>query len=270
MASDTRVKITYEALYDVLLREKQRDALQPLDPPFWTDSLEYLREKQEMLDSTRNKVDLFSAAEREKTQQQLRNVRRILKEIYDRREKKILDIAINKSRTGSKMIDTSNQLDIERQMFEALVNEMNFFRQGLLNNILDLRDPAMYLEGESKHSEILSAKPSVPAGMILVKLSIDVAQFVGPELDVYGPYSAGDTAILPEEIAKILINQGSASVEATPQPASAENEPPEPDLAEQAGLDEFPNEMPEAGQDEPIPTEPEINDPEPQGIEAGQ
>ena len=252
------------------LREKQRDALQPLDTSFWTDSLEYLREKQEMLNTTRNKVDLFSAAEREKTQQQLRNVRRILKEIYDRREKKILNIAINKSRTGSKMIDTSNQLDVERQMFEALVNEMNFFRQGLLNNILDLRDPAMYLEGESRHSEILSAKPSVPTGMALVKMSIDVAQFVGPELDVYGPYSAGETAVLPEDIAKILINQGSASVEATPQYSPEENEPPGPDLAEQAGLDDFPGEMPAAGQDGPVPTESEINDTEPQGIEAGQ
>lgn len=243
MASETKVKITYEALYDVLLREKQREALQPLDDSFWTDSLAYLREKQEILDSTRNKVDLFSAAEREKTAHQMRNVRRILKEIYDRREKKIIDIARNKSMTGSKIIDLSNQLGVEKQLFEAVVNELNFFRQGLLHNILDMRAPSMWIGDEAGTQEPTPPSAHPPEGMTLTRMTIDVPQFVGSELEVYGPYKAGEMVPMPKEIAAALINNGSA-VEETQSATAESTEDPWPETSlgdEQQELTDLPD-----------------------------
>ena len=205
--------LTYEVIYDILLREKQREDLQKVDDRFWLDTLAYLREKQSMLDETRHKVDLFSAAEREKTGQQMRNIRRVLRSIYDLREKKILDIAVNKSRTGSKIIDVGNMLDVEKQLFESLVSEMNFFRQGLLNNVLEMRAPSMLFESEDAlhdHSRRSSPAPSLPPGQALVVMSRGVAQFLGPELEVYGPFQAGEAAVLPAGIASILVSQGSA------------------------------------------------------------
>lgn len=212
MGNDTKLSVTYESLYDILLREKQRDALQPLAAGFWADALAYLREKQAMLESTRNKVDLFSATEREKIYEQIKHIKQILKEIYNRREKKIVDTALNKSRTGSKIIDTGNQIGVEKQMFDAFVNEMNFFRQGLLNNVIDMREPNMWI-GERGGHEANIPEPPVQAGMTPIKMLAGVEQFVGPELDVYGPYKEGDTTSLPSEIANILINQGSAVAE---------------------------------------------------------
>ena len=199
MAQDTKIGITYEALYEILLREKQREELQQLDPQFWPQVLAYLREKQGFLDESRNKVDLFSAAEREKTTTTIRNVKRIIREMYDRREKKIIDIAMNKSRTGSKIIDTSNLLETERQFFEAVVNEMNFFRQGLLNNILDNRDPSMWLDREHpEEPEEVDHGPTLMPGMTRVTTTQHIPQFIGKELEVYGPFPAGETIILPQ------------------------------------------------------------------------
>ena len=105
------VLVTFETLYDALRKEKVREDLQNLPKHFFNDVLVYLREKQQAYDETQGKLDLFSSAEREKLTVQLQNIRRILKELYDRREKKIVDIAINKSRTQSNIIDTSNMLD---------------------------------------------------------------------------------------------------------------------------------------------------------------
>jgi len=239
--------LTYEVIYDILLREKQREELQKIEDHFWRDTLGYLREKQGMLDETRHKVDLFSAAERDKTHTQLRNIRRVLRSIYDLREKKILDIAVNKSRTGSKIIDVGNMLDVEKQLFESLVSEMNFFRQGLLNNILELRSPSILFEGEDSshdHERRSAPAPVLPPGQAMVTLSREVAQFVGPELEVYGPFQSGEVAVLPEDIAAILVNQGAATLQAAPLQATSEASPPAPSLddsgasADLAGIDE--------------------------------
>lgn len=239
MVSDTKVALTYESLYEISLREKQREALQPLDLQFWRQALFYLREKQAMLEDSRKKVDIFSATERENVSQQIRNIKRILHEIYNRREKKILDIALNKSRTGSKIIDTSNMLDVERQFFESIVNEMNLFRQGLLNNILELLEPSMWLEereeegkeegkeeeeeegttgglnGEHVESRVLK-DASISEGMAAIQAIQDIAQFIGKELETYGPFKTGELIILPADLAQILIRNGDATPRATP------------------------------------------------------
>jgi DNA replication initiation complex subunit (GINS family) len=39
------VKITYETLFDLLRREKNRNELQQLDPSFYLDVVSYLKEK---------------------------------------------------------------------------------------------------------------------------------------------------------------------------------------------------------------------------------
>jgi DNA replication initiation complex subunit (GINS family) len=97
------VKITYETLFDLLRRERGRDEIQELDPGFYDDVLTYLTDKKAILDG----ISDPESSEAEKTRIQLQNIKKIVKELYERREKKILLLAINKIRTGSNVIDTS-------------------------------------------------------------------------------------------------------------------------------------------------------------------
>ena len=84
------VNITYEVLFELLKREKDTADLQKLEPNFFNDFVDYLNEKKNML----GKEDtLFSYDEKKKTEKQIENAKRIIKEIYERREKKILNIA---------------------------------------------------------------------------------------------------------------------------------------------------------------------------------
>ena len=101
------VSITYEKLYGLLRKEKDSHEIQELDKTFFSDVVGYLKEKTSFMDEAAGKTDLFSAAERENTAIQLKNIRRLVKELYDRRESKIIALAMNKSRTGSDIIDTS-------------------------------------------------------------------------------------------------------------------------------------------------------------------
>jgi len=209
------VNITYETLFEILRIEKNRDDLQEIPATFFEDVVAYLREKQQILDEGRAKEDLFSATEREKTSTEMGNVKKILRELYERREKKIINMALNKSRTMSNIIDTSKLVGEESRMFGRIVETLDSFRGGILTNLLDLRIP--YVEekknavqaDEKKEDEEKKPEP-VQKDAKLVRFLHPVPKFVGKELEVYGPFEEEDMATLPTQIADVLISKGRA------------------------------------------------------------
>ena len=122
-------------MYDILRNEKKREDLQKLDPAFFKDVVEYLMEKGALLRKQQESSEVFALAEKEKLEYELRSIKRILQEIYEKREKKIMDIALNKSRTGSNIIDTSAMLPEEKEMYDKLVHLLTKFRQGVVARI---------------------------------------------------------------------------------------------------------------------------------------
>ena len=129
-----RITVTYEALFDMVVREKGRDELQSLSTNFFSELVSYLIEKKAML-------AVLGPEEREKTARQLQNINRLVKELYERREKKILSLALARSRAGVDIIDTSALLAEEKALFEGLVSQLDAFRDGVLNNMLIARMP---------------------------------------------------------------------------------------------------------------------------------
>jgi len=216
------VAVTYETLYELLRREKSRDELQTLDAGFLLDVLGYLRDKQKILDDAERKQDMFSLDEREKTQVQIVNIRKIVRELYERREKKILDMALNKSRTKSNLIDTTTLLVHERYLFDSIVSVMDSFRGSVLHNILSLKEPSLTIDTslpapaqmpaapQSYVQPLPETPPLPPAAFKHVKFLQPVEQFVGQELELYGPFQPEQKEQLPSEIADILIEKGSA------------------------------------------------------------
>ena len=93
------VKITFESLYEFSRREKDVDDLQQLPETFLDDVTRYVAERKAMLEESANKTDVFSLAERDKLDMQLRNVRKIIRELWERRERKILEMAFTNMRT---------------------------------------------------------------------------------------------------------------------------------------------------------------------------
>lgn len=129
------IKITLESLYDLLRNEKKREDLQKLEGPFFIDVVMYLKEKQALLESKQKSTELFAIGDREKLEYELRSIKRILKELYEKREKKMLEIALNKSRTGSEIIDTSAMLSMEREFYHKILRTLDDFRWGILQHL---------------------------------------------------------------------------------------------------------------------------------------
>ncbi len=129
------IRITLETLYDLLRNEKKKEDLQKLDSSIYVDIVNYFKEKVSFLEKRKSDKDLFSSGEVDKMEYELRSIRRILKELYEKREKKIIDIALNKSRTGSEIIDTSSMLPEEKEFYLRTLANLDEFRRGILFNI---------------------------------------------------------------------------------------------------------------------------------------
>ncbi len=199
------VVFTYETLYEFLRREKTKEELQEIDEKFYEEALNYLREKQDLYDETLKKDDLFSVGERDSLQLQINNIRKLLKDFYDKRERKIIDMAINAVKINKNVIDTNSLLNSERELYEKIISLLEIFRKDILLKVLMLRKPTI----EEQKPDIVEEKKEEPK-IKTVKFKENVEQFVGKNLEIYGPFSAEDEAKLPSEIAQILLTQGKA------------------------------------------------------------
>ncbi|MBM3199575.1 DNA replication complex GINS family protein [Candidatus Woesearchaeota archaeon] len=201
---DREIVITYETLYEILRREKIRPEIQQLDKTFLKDVLKYLSEKQSILDSQSKKVSVFSSSEAQKTQKQVENVKRMIQEIYERRENKIIQHAIFSSRMCDN-IQVQEMLEEERQLYEEITAVLNKYRDGVLASILSLKNPEI-----PKPEEPKELKTEDKPNNRLIRFLQPTPQFIGEDYKVYGPYQAEDVAALPLKTASILINNNKA------------------------------------------------------------
>jgi DNA replication initiation complex subunit (GINS family) len=195
------IKVTYETLFELLRLEKGREELQELSKTFFSDVGCYISEKEQLLKATDQQP-----ANQERVTTQLENIRRIVRELYDKREKKIILMALNKSRTGSDIIDISQVLDEERPLFEALLTVLDQHRGSLLHPTIK------GLKVEQKEEQQPKTKaPEPKKDTQLIRFTKPVPKFVGPHLEVYGPFEEEDMANLPLKIAELLIKKGRAT-----------------------------------------------------------
>ncbi len=229
------IKITLETLYDILRNEKKREDLQKLNETFFLDVVNYLKEKKSLLGSKENDDDLFSVGEKEQLEHELRSIKRILKEIYEMRENKIIDITLNKSRTKSDIIDISSMLKEEKDFYKQLIKLLDGYREGILGNLFKGEIP-MFREPEIKMNPILEKKepiiqeilkpPSLEVSgpvtnqnekekepteskplMKKIKFTQPVDSFVWKDLKEYGPFEKDQETEIFAEVAELIIKK---------------------------------------------------------------
>jgi DNA replication initiation complex subunit (GINS family) len=233
------IRITYETLFDLLRREKNREELQTLDPDFYEQVLAYLKEKESALQ--KKEEALFFSAEKEKLKIQFHNIRRIVKELYERREKKIINIALVKARTGSDIMDLSSLLPSEKKFFNDLVMVFGKYKDDILNNIINLRSGLSQsfaqeetraairevsrqegsempeIKGDADDAEENLPPAEVPARFTednkkKIKIIDFLPKFMGKNGEILGPFEKGVIVELDPQIADLLVRKGRAEV----------------------------------------------------------
>ena len=212
------VIITYETLFELLQREKEKPDLQKLDPTFFLDTISYIKDKKKILEAKSDSS--FAKDEIKKTERQLENIYKILKEIYQRREKKITSLALDKSRTHSNLIDTASLLKEEMVFFDALTGIFDAYRDEILFSVLNEKIPFMHATENKKFADTESQEIhqkeefrsalELKKSTKLIRFIQKVAKFIGPELEEFGPFDEENIANLPADIADVLINKAKA------------------------------------------------------------
>ncbi len=208
------ISITYDLLFDILKIEKSREELQKLEDKFYINVVDYLGSKNSVIDNPNTPV-----RERELTRIQLGNVKKLLVELYDRREKKVINLAIYKIKTGAGIINTEALLSEEKYLFEMLCSQLSRYREAIIDNVIDGKMPVADAIVSSRVNIAIS-KPSVQDddssdlsdadGIKSVRFIKPVPKFLGLEMETYGPYEENDIASLPSKIANILVKKNRA------------------------------------------------------------
>lgn len=189
--------ITYETLYELARKEKYSPELQGIDSGFFKRVVAYLEEKEQFV--SQSPSDSMFSKEISTAKKQLENARKLLKELYERRESKIVQFALLSSRTKKK--DILPLLPEEQQLFEEVHAVLKKYRQEVLESMLNLY-PIM--KGELPKAIKTEKKES---GNKLIRFLHPTPKFVATDMKVYGPFEREDISFIPHKVARALIKK---------------------------------------------------------------
>lgn len=178
--------IVYNDIYEASRKERYSEQLQGIPKNFVKEVAEYLREKREIASK---QDDIFSDVII-KTKKQLENALTLFKELMIRRRKKILNLVLIAAETGISKQDFDNMLQFEKELFEDLMKCMD--------------------SSDKKMNELLNGKREETTKNEMIVFLMDTEEFLDLEGNKMGPYEKGQIVNIPKEIAKILIDGGSA------------------------------------------------------------
>ncbi len=169
--------VTFETIRDIQRGEKENKMLTKLPEGVFEEIAEYLRRK-----SSRQEDFL-----------EVENAKNIIKDIIDRREHKIVEMAVMYVRSG---IIPKNMTKEEEEFFASLVKIIKEFRDSYYSRIIN---------GGTKHEEVVDKEePKKP----MIQITEDIPEFVfGGK--IYN-LKKDEIASLPKELEDFLIEKGVA------------------------------------------------------------
>lgn len=181
----SKAAITFETLREIQRNERRNGQLYELDNRFYKRVEEYLGRKGT-------------------TDEELRNARYTLRDIIDRREKKILNQALCAARTNT-IMDKKSMTKDEEDMFEELVDILRKYR-------VDGDDSKKTKKEEKKENEEPEPEKEETTRYIKVEVLEDLPEIVGSDMENYGPFKKGEVVELPKENADIYVENKKAAV----------------------------------------------------------
>ncbi len=171
MADET---ITFDLIRKIQTEEKMDSRLSKLPDNFYENVNAYLEQKRKI-----------EAKDDRKTGLEIKNIERLAEDIFNRRERKILNLVLISARTG---IPPENLTQDEEDVFKNIMSTIKQRREDVLNKLFK------------------KEKKQESGNKVVFK--DDVSEFVGSDMKTYGPFKKGDTAELPEENMKLLLDKG--------------------------------------------------------------
>ena len=128
--------LTFESLFDLYHKEKTTSQLNSIDPGFLDDIFTYLKQKRSFIESIKKKSDMLSQSQLLNMEKQFSNAVRLLKDLLERRQRKIIDIALNKVRIHNPILDDSFMHPYEIQFYHSVFGLFNSFKKNMIDKLM--------------------------------------------------------------------------------------------------------------------------------------
>lgn len=184
--------INYKTLRKIQQQEKTFPLLTKIDRNFYQKFSEYLKNLQRIAEKEGNsqKIKLFD--------DEIQNTKKIAFNIYELREKKIIQAALSKVRGGKP--DLKNLLDIEKKLFDSLVKQIIVSREEILEQKLEKKT-------DVKSAPETGKKEKKSNTNAIVRVTQDTPEFVGTNMKTYS-LRKDDVLTLPKEMSEPLLKRG--------------------------------------------------------------
>lgn len=193
-------ELSYKTLRKIQQMEKNSPSLTSLYPSFYSALSEYLEKLGSRLknESSSQKKMILS--------DEIQNTKKIVINIYEQREKKILLAAVSKARGGNSNL--KNLENVERNLFDSVLNLMLDSREKLLETAPEKKTDKgkiKTVESPVKKEEPAEQSNSNP----IMRITESIPEFIGTDKRKYN-LQEGDVVSLPENMGKLLSNRGVA------------------------------------------------------------
>ena len=193
-------EISYKNLRKIQQMEKNSPVLTGLKSGFYNELFEYL----ENLDGRLGKES--SSQKQMFMRDEIQNTKKIATNIYEQREKKILLAAVSKARSGNP--DRKNMLDVEKNLFDAVLGLLLQSREWFLENKTKKNENVTNSEKtESKKENIVEEKQENSNPVLLVTKGIP--EFIGTDTKRYN-LRKDDIVSMPENMSDMLLKRNVA------------------------------------------------------------
>ncbi len=158
------------------------------------------------------RVGSFLDGKKDVDEREHRNSKRVFDKIISLREDKIVKnarLAVKSDVNASSL----NLLPREKKLFRELKSIFEEHRDridGEVNGDLDVDLGEVEEDEEFEDDLEAEDEDSAEEGYEVIKVTSHVPEFMGTDLESYGPLDEGDEVEVPEENAEILVNRGSA------------------------------------------------------------
>ena len=188
-----------KTLLDIYRKEKMSPYLQDPGEDFYEEVRGVIRELEAQYDESRGNTKKESKLLRE-----LENVKSVILDLYEIRERKVVLGALNYVRRDGGEFEMEDLTESEEKMLEDVAS------------ILKKNRRAVFEEGSAKKvkkapaPEKKAAKPENKIQLVTVRIAKDLPSIVGADGKVYGEFKEEDVVSLPDANARALIEQGAA------------------------------------------------------------
>jgi DNA replication factor GINS len=168
---DEYQEINYKTLRRLQQAEQTSSVLTKISVNFYQDLSSYMKTLERSIDNEKNplKHKLFS--------DEIQNTRKIANNIYELREKKIVQAALATARGAT--IDLTNFLEIEKKLFNTLVEQINNTRSEIY-----AQAPNPPVEKQPNPPTIAKSKEDSNTNPIVLVLQ-DTPEFIGTDGKAY-------------------------------------------------------------------------------------